>query len=424
MKNNLEKSIKESLGKYEMSYDANAWSSLSKRLDQTMPVNPKSNLKWYFGGAATVVVIAASIALWNIDDTKSTNKIETSESTSSVTSVNSTTKSTADTQSSSKNGSSATGGTTSSEVNTSSSVEANEINGVITSTSSTSSTQQYTSKGTSSQTNTVSSPNPVPSEEKPTSKKIDVQPISNICLGETTSISNKNDVSLFIQDPNGTKTSVKANKSLSYSPENEGKYTVGYMENGQFNAIETFYILNSPKVDFSVDDQTKYENGLPTINLSTSSIGTSYVWNFESQKGTSNGKDVSVHYFNKGNYSISLTVQGTNGCSATESKTVRIEDDYNLLAVTAFDPLSNDIRKSSFMPFALTQRSVDFNLIIIDPKDGAIIFESNDATNSWKGIDRRNGQMVDANKTYIWRVVIDNPEKGEKSEYKGTIIRM
>lgn len=426
MKDNLENSIKESLKEYEMPYDANAWTSMNKRLDQTIPTTPKSNLKWYLGGAAAVAVIATSIAIWNNTDSNSTKKIEPSQQTSSQSFVK---ENVENTNSESQNITSEN--STSSELSPNSEVNSSNQNGSIENidankenTTSTNSAQNSV-KGTLNQTNTsTNSLSPNSTDVKPTSKKVEVQSVSNICFGETTIISNKNDVILYILDPSGNKTSIKASKTLSFSPENEGKHTIGYLENGQFKGIEIFHVLNAPKVDFSIDDQTKYENGLPTVNLSTSSIGTSFVWNFEKQQGNETGKDVSVHYFNKGTYSVSLTVQGTNGCTAVESKTLRIEDDYNLLAVTAFDPLSNDLRKSSFIPYALTQRTVDFNMIIIDPKDGATIFESNDATNTWKGIDRRNGQLVDANKTYIWRVVLDNPEKGEKSEYKGTIIRM
>lgn len=425
MKDKFENSIKESLKDYEMPYDANAWTAMNKRLDQTIPTTPKSILKWYFGGAATIVVIATSIALWNLNDSKSSTSTENVQQSSSVSSENVEVESSVDnSQNSSNNGTSISEETTPSEINPATSLGSNE-NVAATNENVTGHTpQQNPSKGTVNQTNPVNNNPSIPADVKPTSKKIYVPSVSNLCLGETTSIANKNDVSLFIMEPNGNKTAIKATKTLNYSPENEGKHVVGYLENGQFTGIETFYVLNVPKVDFSIDDQTKYENGLPTVNLTTSSIGTSFVWDFENKQGSATGKDVRVHYFNKGTYTISLTVQGTNGCSAKESKTVQIEDDYNLLAVTAFDPLSNDIRKNSFMPYALTQRAVDFNMIIIDPKDGAIIFESNDATNSWKGIDRRNGQLVDANKTYIWRVTIENPEKGEKSEYKGTIIRM
>ena len=76
------------------------------------------------------------------------------------------------------------------------------------------------------------------------------------------------------------------------------------------------------------------------------------------------------------------------------------------------------------MPFALTQRKTAFNLIIIDPSDGGIVFESSDASNAWDGYDKRNGKMAVANKAYIWKVNIANPEHKENIEYKGTIVRL
>lgn len=423
MKNKIEHSIKESLDKYEMPYDANAWSAMSKRLDQSMPINPKSNMKWYLGGAAAIAVVATTISLWPSDNTVTSHKAVQTENTNEINSSNSnnTTNSNKDQNSSLNEGSTITEVNTNEEKNTitNGSIESNRM---ADQNPSTTIVQSNTNKGTTNQSTTSSNTNT--NESNPSVKNIEVQAISNICLGETTSITNNNDVSLVILDPNGSKTAIKANKSMTISPETEGKYAVGYLENGQFISVETFFVNSAPKVDFSIDDQTKYENGLPTVNLSTNSNGSAYTWNFENQKGALNGKDVSVHYFNKGSYTATLTVQASNGCSSSETKTIRIDEDYNLLAVTAFDPLSNDNRKNSFMPFALTQRTVDFNMIIIDPKDGSTIFESNDATNAWKGIDRRNGQMIETNKTYIWRVIIDNPVKGEKSEYKGTIIRL
>jgi len=56
MKNNIEQSIKESLKDYEMPYDAKAWESMSKVLDQRMPVSKKSNWKWYIGSATIIAL--------------------------------------------------------------------------------------------------------------------------------------------------------------------------------------------------------------------------------------------------------------------------------------------------------------------------------------------------------------------------------
>ena len=43
----FDKNIQKSLENYELPYDANAWSELSKKLDKTMPVTKKPNTKWW-----------------------------------------------------------------------------------------------------------------------------------------------------------------------------------------------------------------------------------------------------------------------------------------------------------------------------------------------------------------------------------------
>lgn len=77
------------------------------------------------------------------------------------------------------------------------------------------------------------------------------------------------------------------------------------------------------------------------------------------------------------------------------------------------------------MPYALIKRNTGFSLIIIDTDDGGIVFESSDASNPWDGIDKRNGQLVNKNKTFIWKVTLTSPEKmrnlfikGQSFEYK------
>jgi hypothetical protein len=101
-----------------------------------------------------------------------------------------------------------------------------------------------------------------------------------------------------------------------------------------------------------------------------------------------------------------------------------VREDYNLLAPTAFRPSSNDPRNNHFMPFALTQRSTGFELMIIDPETGRTVFKSTSAENAWDGTDMNSEQADKVNKSYIWKVKLIQPERGEKSEYSGTILRM
>lgn len=420
MKENLENSIKESVKGYELPYDPSAWKAMSKKLDHVMPISPKSKLKWYLGGAATIAVIVSAITLLPAEKSTSNQSIKTAKNevsstiktvntanTSITTSINKSDKANKTTNDASLNTIEVTN-----DVNPAKQIM-NEVNAIT----------PLRVNNSNQNTNQPINPISYTGISTITSKKIEIADVGNICLGETISIVNKNDINLIVFDPNGIKTIIKPNKTTSITPEIDGKYTIGYTENSQLTS-KSFIVMPVPKPDFSIDDQNSYENGIPSINVSATTSGNSFTWDLENQKGSVFGKDISIHYFNKGSYKVLLTVQGANGCKGTETKTIQIADDYNLLAVNAFDPSSNDNRLNSFMPFALTQRNVDFSMIIIDPKDGAVIFETNDATNHWTGTDKRNGQMVPANKAYIWKVVIQNPVKGEKSEYKSTIIRL
>jgi hypothetical protein len=94
------------------------------------------------------------------------------------------------------------------------------------------------------------------------------------------------------------------------------------------------------------------------------------------------------------------------------------------MAPSGFRPNSGDIQTNTFMPYALTQRNVNFELVVLDPRTGAVVFSSSDATQGWDGIDKRTGEMVKENSVWAWKVVIKNPNVGEPVEYKGTITRM
>ncbi|MEN9999251.1 MAG: hypothetical protein RI922_2241 [Bacteroidota bacterium] len=417
MKDNFENNIKESLNGFEVPYDATAWTAISKRLDQAMPVSGNSNLKWYLGGAATVAVIVTTALLWPSTDVEKSQHI-TSTSTEKV-------KETEDQVHTSKGTSSHT------TIQDASSIEAPEKN---------------TSNGTSNPVSFDPAPNifdnPIDyiktkentymNEDEPVNSIFDpiiemvaptVPSVANICLNESTTINNPNKQELTVVGPNGI-TTIKGNSSLQYTPDSEGIYNLGFMVNGIFNSKESFVVKPLPKVDFTIDETYHYENGVPSINLATNSQGVAHVWNFEGQNGTTTGTEAKAHFFYKGEYDITLTVTGSNSCKSSVAKSVQIEETYNLLAVNGFDPMSGDNRINSFIPRGLVERSADFRMIIIDPTDGAIIFETNDVSNPWRGLDKRNGQMVSANKAFIWKVTLNNPLKGENPEYKGTIVRL
>lgn len=166
-----------------------------------------------------------------------------------------------------------------------------------------------------------------------------------------------------------------------------------------------------------------YETGYPVIHINAETAGLNMVWNANGSLINQKAKSADLLAFKQQTYQVSAQVSNEE-CHTTETLSIASDQNYNLLAVNAFNPQSRDERNARFMPFALTVRELKFEMIIIDPDNGAVIFKSSDAQNAWDGIDQRTGQLVVAQKAYIWKVVIENPLPGEKNTYTGTIVRI
>jgi hypothetical protein len=193
---------------------------------------------------------------------------------------------------------------------------------------------------------------------------------------------------------------------------------------GQFEEFGSFTVNAVPNLTLQSERSITYEDGLPKISFQAEASEGQINWHSTNILTTNTGKNVEVYTFDKGFAIVEAQATGSNGCIAKEKEMIQIPSDYNLLAVNAFNPQSLDSRNSTFMPYALTIRQTPFRLIVLDPDNGGLVFETTDASNAWDGIDRRDGKLVPGNKAYIWKVVIQHPVQGEKGEYRGTIVRM
>lgn len=182
-------------------------------------------------------------------------------------------------------------------------------------------------------------------------------------------------------------------------------------------------VISGPKGDLLVDEMI-YENGLPVQGIHVKTEANIRYVRYGKQIKENTGKDISLNVFEKGRLLVHVDLMDENGCSNVLTGLINVTEDYNLLAVNAFEPTSQDARKNTFMPYALTQRATPFRMIIIDPNDGGIVYESSDVSLPWDGIDRRFGKIADSNKAYVWKVTLSEPKAGEKSEYMGTVVRM
>lgn len=245
------------------------------------------------------------------------------------------------------------------------------------------------------------------------------------CVGEVKDISNTNSVDLIFLDPFNNQITIDAKSVKRISIVDKGTYRIGITnQDGYFVELGKQIVNESPNLDMSLEE-LNYLNGLPTLPINVKSSEPSYSLLLNNKLMQQSSLLLTELYlFDKGNVEVTITACNEFKCNASVSKIISIESDYNLLAVNAFDPFSSDNRKNTFMPYALTLRKTAFKLLIIDPADGGIVFESNDASNPWDGYDKRNGKMINANKACIWKVTIHTPEQKENREYKGTIVRL
>jgi hypothetical protein len=423
MNKNIDELIKSALEGHEMPYDNNAWNSLNKKLNH--PNAPIKPFKFWFLRSSIIAVITISSLLYfsnKQQEEKSDNLVE--QKTDLIEKSNSQSTTTKKTKSEK------TKGIQDEKIRPNEELEAKEevkkeiktnlilpkVNEVLAKeiTKDLKLDEEITNpkKGNSVITKKVTEPN-VPS-------------FSNKCLGDNLKVINKNDEGMTLIFPSGKKVSVAESATENIKLSEEGKYEllVNSKQKETYNSF--FSVYENPRATLLVDDELNYETGLPIIKGEVQTFEESIKWKVDKivSAHSSKAKTAAFYFFEKGQFDLEVIVTNEKGCSSSEINRIFIEKDYNLLAVNAFDPLSDDSRKNTFMPYALTKRNSAFSLIIIDTDNGGIIFQSSDASNPWDGIDKRNGQLVNKNKAFIWKVTLASPEKNEKTVYKGTIIRI
>ena len=267
----------------------------------------------------------------------------------------------------------------------------------------------------------IETPEPTP----PYNRSLVEIDFKNRCQGETLQLEENKNYERFISYA-GKKIHYSYNEVISLKLTEPGKVVL--MANsgpyGQFEEFGSFTVNAVPNLTLQSERSITYEDGLPKISIQAEASEGQINWHSTNILTTNTGKNVEVYAFDKGYAIVEVQATASNGCTAKEKEMIQIPTDYNLLAVNAFNPQSLDSRNSTFMPYALTIRQTAFRLIVLDPDNGGLVFETTDASNAWDGIDRRDGKLVPNNKAYIWKVVIQHPVPGEKGEYRGTIVRM
>jgi hypothetical protein len=427
MKNDLEKLIKNALEDYEIPYEVGAWESFKSKIDAK---SAKNAFKWWIP-AATLVVISISI-FYFLNTNESQNQLgeRTNHENEKLISNNK-----LQNQSSEEavkpflNHQENKSKPIENNIMISSGSQSNSLESFNFNTnSSENNSNQIASSNYYSSTNTNVIPvdNIINDTQNP-SEFENIPIISNKCKNESITIENKNSFELILKTPSGREIGIEGNSKSEINLKEIGVYQLGYTNsktNDLFKESSKFKVFGTPEINLNLDDFVTYKNGLPIVNAESNSSEENVIWKINSKVTAKIGKSTEFNFFNRGSYTITAQSKNEFGCESNDSKTIQINEDYNLLAMSAFNPNSSDYRNNSFLPYALKERNSAFKMIILDPDNGAVIFETSESTNPWTGIDRRDGKMVVSQKAFIWKVTLSNPEPGEKAEYKGTVVRV
>lgn len=433
MKEPIEELFKQSLKGHEMPFNPDAWKAMSARLDAVQPVvAPKSYMKYYLGAAGMGAAAIATYFFFANGDTPATseNPITSETKTEQTITPSNEVKSdvrkvegrTETTESNSVN-------TAKTEKNRSSSTAETRSNSSINTQGSHSSNSEHTTtviqQGNSG--SAVSTNNPKDSQtdngfnvaSTTTAKPVQLPSMNDLCLNESVTVNNPNETEIYILDAVGnTIKTIPAKKTVLFKPSVVGSYALAFKKEGALKSGSHFQVNRIPDADFTVDMINKYDRGLPATHVEGISGQGTYIWKAEGQTVT--GVEADLHFYEKGEQTIELTVN--NGqCESTVEKTIYVESDYNLMAVKGFTPTSTEPKNQTFIPFALTQRDVKFEMTIIDSRDGGVVYKTSDASLPWDGTDIRSGRRSETPQVYVWKVVILNPAPNEPGEYVGTI---
>ena len=414
----IEDLFKESLKDHELPYNKEAWSKMNKKLDAGNS-GSSNGFKWILGAAGAALIVATYLFMGTSEAPQKAQaevlQIEKEESVETINEIQ-------------------IEGTEQSEMEVAKQ-EINEKRSVL-STIVTDCCDEVIKEPIAKEINgeTTSETElqqPVYREvaNRPSSEEESVAPLrfpytKDHCLNEEFTYSNPNKEMIYVLSPQENIEEIAANETLEVKLDEKGIYQIGiFNQEEEFTASVSFKVHEAQSIQVTADDYLNFENGLPELNVQAFSDNI-LSWYINNKKVAKSGKKENFYLFDKGSYAIKAMTKDANGCQSSDKVSFYVEKNYNLLAVNAFTPNSFDDRNTTFMPFALTTRNTPFKMIIIDPSNGSVIFETTSSNMAWKGINQNTGELVKENTSFVWKVVLENPEKGESPEYMGTVVRL
>jgi gliding motility-associated-like protein len=190
--------------------------------------------------------------------------------------------------------------------------------------------------------------------------------------------------------------------------------TFGCVRNNRFEIVAMVH--PQPAADFISSVPNHTASGFEVLFTNNTTGATSYYWNFgdpSSTGNTANTQDASHLYSLPGDYTITLVVTNSEGCSDTLSKILSVVLDNNIFIPSGFTP-NNDGNNDLFR---VRGNNIRFSNISIYNQWGQRIWYSPNEINGWDGTS--NGDRVtNGSYAYAIEVTYDN---GTTQMFRGNI---
>lgn len=423
----FEKILKDKLENFEMPYENSAWNAMQTKLNTK--AKTVSNLKWLYAlaGICGVLIITSMLIYTNTTQQKQTIAETKSEDSSEHELVKEREiKKSASTETNNQHKTNTGNSSASILSETQNKSEYRSETNTSSLNTKTTENQGYYKKLTDGEGNEITPEiyTAVPENELVIADdnmvKFETGHVNTltICRGNSIHICNKRDENTLVKlSLNGDTILLSHLNEVQFELNESTTITYLNKENEKIGSDE-ITVLELPNASFTLEANL-IEKGIPVVFISAPKQE-DRTWQINGVPATF-VDDNHIAVFESGEQIVQSTIRDNNGCEATVEKSFTINESYNLLAPTAFIPNSLNLENMFFMPFALEERTTGFSMIVVSTKDGGVVFETNDASVKWNGIDKRTGTLVDFNTPFIWQVKLDNPLPNEKNTYKGTV---
>lgn len=423
MSNPFDNKIKESLENFEMPYDAGAWAQMAEQLPTAGGAAAGSS-QFGWKAVALVAVIATTVAtawyLTNDNEIVSENAIaieqpidatallETSNAALKVEDHNVSEE------------------TVTSE--TSEKIIENESSStVVEHTTAEVSTALIDNSEISEPERVIESSSPAeqasPTKAKPTAPVAEDKPLVakflpstlTICVGEDISFINESsDKSANMTWSLGDGTT-KTESDPVHNYVQPGNYTISLTaDNGSKTSDYTVDVTvnPTPRPIFSAERKLNGYVAIPLYRFTTAvQPSETAIWSFSD--GSRVIGNSAEHLFRDAGTSVAkLTVTNNYGCSSSMNESYDIQKEFDLLAPNTFSP-NGDAINESFIPAALPEMGVDFELNITNPRTGEVVYRTSSPSEPWNGKVNNVNPKLEAG-VYIWTVILNDNVVNDK----------